>query len=845
MALPNSTTAPPAAPSITKAASSSKSASKKRARTVRRRGRAYDDFHSDEEIEREARSDSEDDSSVGSDSASETDDSETEPASEDVPPNEDSRIFTTSTSGSPDAEPQEPAAAAKVALNGKHGPFVGDAQNWSDMVADEAANGVADLPVIDFTDLSENVVQAATPAAHDTSQKKAPKPNKLKSKASPTPPVTESEPVEAAPNDEAADEAEESLPSTSRAPASVGGRDTFTRRPAGQSARQAYQQRLDKDPSFVPTVGEFWGHDERLLDKDLRSLSGWWRGRWQGRGRGFIPGMRGRGRGGFFGPGRGTMRGEEEGQAEEELPPIEKMWTHDGFEEMKARDERRRQAQEFKEQREAAQSQRGGFGGPSRGGRGSWVGGRGSGFVPTTTRGGFAGRGRAGAPSVTGSSQSDRIWYTQKPERMWTKQHEGPLYFDPTMKPRPGLGQGFKIRLPGGDGYVVRSNAVTRPWVGKQHRWNSPALPVTDKSGSDYSDVVIVVRMPTLVQGKEPTAGVDESVEPAAAAIPTPVSNDSPLPPVLLPKSVENAAQAAPAPSLGDNPPSEAVSPSARSVSIQEVQPSEEVQAPQTSIAQVSEPAQPPRLEPLTIPVFTPTSATPPHVAEPSPSYGSPYSYPPHLPPGIAMAQNGVPYEISTGRPVYLQPTPPPHPHGPPGPPMFSPRPYAAPFVPGHMHHHSSMSTPDYGMRPGHSRPGSINGFVDPSTGAPIFTPARQSTRIEIRAPSAGAHDGLALGSAPRPSPLRSAVAADTESASSTAPADAPEQPSGPHMMEPTMMQYNPYQPPPGPQYYYPEQYGYYMDPSMQPYPQYDMYHHHAPPGSEHQGMPPQGTVYY
>jgi hypothetical protein len=26
-------------------------------------------------------------------------------------------------------------------------------------------------------------------------------------------------------------------------------------------------------------VGEFWGHDDRLLDKDLRSLSGWWRGR--------------------------------------------------------------------------------------------------------------------------------------------------------------------------------------------------------------------------------------------------------------------------------------------------------------------------------------------------------------------------------------------------------------------------------------------------------------------------------------------------------------------------------------------------------------------------------------
>src|SRR5260370_33404398 len=65
----------------------------------------------------------------------------------------------------------------------------------------------------------------------------------------------------------------------------------------GRTARQAYQERLESDPSYVPTVGEFWGHDDRLLDKDLRSLSGWWRGRWQGgvRGRGF--GIRGRGRG--------------------------------------------------------------------------------------------------------------------------------------------------------------------------------------------------------------------------------------------------------------------------------------------------------------------------------------------------------------------------------------------------------------------------------------------------------------------------------------------------------------------------------------------------------------------
>ncbi|PWN50843.1 hypothetical protein IE53DRAFT_76748 [Violaceomyces palustris] len=41
----------------------------------------------------------------------------------------------------------------------------------------------------------------------------------------------------------------------------------------------AYREKLENDPSFTPRVGQFWGHDERLVDRDLRSLSGWWRGR--------------------------------------------------------------------------------------------------------------------------------------------------------------------------------------------------------------------------------------------------------------------------------------------------------------------------------------------------------------------------------------------------------------------------------------------------------------------------------------------------------------------------------------------------------------------------------------
>ncbi|EPQ28089.1 uncharacterized protein PFL1_04416 [Pseudozyma flocculosa PF-1] len=70
----------------------------------------------------------------------------------------------------------------------------------------------------------------------------------------------------------------------------------------------AYREKLEKDPSFTPRVGQFWGHDERLFDQDLRGLSGWWRGR--GGAAAANPATRGRGkfrggRGGAAFPGAG------------------------------------------------------------------------------------------------------------------------------------------------------------------------------------------------------------------------------------------------------------------------------------------------------------------------------------------------------------------------------------------------------------------------------------------------------------------------------------------------------------------------------------------------------------
>ncbi|KAL9940130.1 hypothetical protein V8E36_000835 [Tilletia maclaganii] len=46
-----------------------------------------------------------------------------------------------------------------------------------------------------------------------------------------------------------------------------------------KDAQDNYRDRLTKDPTYTPRLGNFWGHDERLIDGDLRKLSGWWRGR--------------------------------------------------------------------------------------------------------------------------------------------------------------------------------------------------------------------------------------------------------------------------------------------------------------------------------------------------------------------------------------------------------------------------------------------------------------------------------------------------------------------------------------------------------------------------------------
>lgn len=739
----------------------------KKTRSGRRRGRATGGFESDEEIVREIATDSDtDDDSSSLDSAS---DSDTEPASEDVITNERH-------SSTPDTSQDTSLTKDVLAdVSGAHGAFFTTPGNWSEMVADETAHGPADLPVIDFADFDAHAVQPKTI-----------RPRKPKA-AKQAPPKPEPQPPHRADDEE--------QPSSSQLPP----------RTVGQTARQAYQKRLENDPSFVPKVGEFWGHDDRLLDKDLRSLSGWWRGRWQGRGRGFAP----RGRGGFH-----TTRPQPGGQTADDNPdaplsapvevaPIEKSWTHDGYEEMRRREEQRQHK---------TTPVRGGFGNS----RGSFVPSRGRG------RGGFAASPSARPRNTsTFTPPPGRPWFVMKPERPFTKQQEGFLYLDPALKPRHNQGFGIRVKLPGSHGLVIRTPLnSTSSTAAKPAR----VAPPVSANGSEYDAKHLVVRLPAR------PAQVATAFQPSALSLAEPHDDDI----------ASNIASASVAPAEASQEPEIAVQPpeatgGSSSDSAGWIQPSE------INLDDNGIPSQPDRLDqrpplhPLQT-TFTPPVASPP--------YGSPYAYAHTLPHGVALNQHGMAYELATGRPVYFQT---------PMPPMYDPRPVMhptmPPFVPGHVHHHS-MDSPDPTnpqslSHPQHPPP--INNFIDPATGAPIFSLPRQ-TRIEIRAPTeqdegrassskltrrvSGLRGAAATFEPSRPLPMSPSYGQETgfaPSVNDSANGDVAPHPS----MDPNMMGYSTY----SQQYYYPNyMYPQYMD--MTQIPPYEYY----PSDPRLQGT---GTVYY
>lgn len=806
----------------------------KKTRVVRRRGRVQDAIGSDDVIEREVGTDSESEderSSLDSDS-----DSDTEPASEDVVPHDH---FTPSTSQSPgDRGVLDKDSVAH--LGPEAVPFFHPTGEWSEMVADETINGPAELPVIEFADFNGQV------GLQNVSRSRKPKKPVRATQSAP-----ESLPPPPLPVDDEVQEADP-IASTSRPSTSA----PFVKRPPGQTARQAYQQRLESDPSYVPTVGGFWGHDDRLLDKDLRSLSGWWRGRWQGRGhaRGV---MRGGGRGGYFAPHTSQPNLGVEDQLSTNMngvPPIERAWTHDGFEEMRRKEDHRRATEEAPRQPRASQPVRGtngfrarGFG-SLRGGRGSF--GRG-GYTPSPNRS------HAHSPF----SNPGRVWFAMKPELMWTKQHEGFLYFDSALKSRQNHGLGLRVKLPGSQATVIKAPPRFHPSTSFAKTYSSST------SVSDAGERAYVVRLP-----KRP--GKERQTEVVTSQGATPPKSFTAKFPVIEPStstgddvspSVPQPSESHVLPEQGHSSQSQTEAPRsqleqlsfelqdsdpARSAKTEEAvlkNPSTEVPVEEQQVESVEEQHRP------SLPTIQ-TEFTPPH-PQPSPAYGSPYVYPPALPPGVAMNQHGMTYELASGRPVYLQAPAP----------MYNPRPVihshltppAVPFVPSHMHH--SAVSPDFLAQPSpHTPP--VNGFIDPSTGTPIFSFPRQTSRIEIRAPSENGDpksQGKFMSS--RSSALRTSAAIFEPSRSADGSANVffPSYPtpsyalinggegsvsgdeghgSQPHhMADPATMGYPHYSQP----YYYPETYGYvsYMDMSQQG-GQYEMY----PPADS---VPPQGTVYY
>ncbi|KAF5321644.1 hypothetical protein D9619_000574 [Psilocybe cf. subviscida] len=784
--------APPKADTLKPRDTAAPAPKSKKRRIVRRRGRGRGGIDSDDEIVREAATDSDSDDEDDVSSLDSADDSDMEPASvEDVIPLDRAHLPTPRNSQSPDSVARQEGTR----MNGGTAAFFSAAGDWSEMVTDEKDNGPADLPVIEFSDFKGppatqgrknkrakkakgQAERAAAPEAQTTGAKAVAKP--------------ESKPVE---------------PQPSSAPA--------PRVTPGQAARQAYQHKLETDASFVPTIGNFWGHDDRLIDPELRSLSGWWRGRGRGRGRGIM-----RGRGGFQGPPQSRGGPEADSAPPKELPPIEKAWGHDGFEDMKRKEEERR-AEVAKNP--PMSPKRGGFAG--RGG-----------FVPRG-RGGFARGGFNGRP--TPFIQPGKVRFAMKPEHVWTKQHEAFLYFDPSLKPRAGQGAGFRVKLPGKSPQVIRTPVQVQTSTSSSAPEASTSKMTAE--GSDSGDKYYVVRLPHRA-GKEREVSAEETTMPSLEEVFTVRPELAPAKPKSVSDSIQatvasvEAATSAPAVPVDALP-----EPTIRSQLEQltlEPQPSDPERQAKTEFAVLRQPSaekegetepiagtstERPTLAPLQV-VFSPPPPAPQAISQPPPAYGSPYGYHPALPPGVAMDHNGMPYELATGRHVYLPQ------------PMFNPRPMmpshftpGMPFVPGHMHHPSATS-PDFLH---HTSPPPMNGFIDPSTGTPIFSFPRQTTRIEIRAPTEESE--------------RASRAARTSSGlRTTAPAFQPSRPPNPQNnpydpsydnivgqpMDGNMgMMYQPYQ-----QYYYPEAYGYppYVD--MSQGGQYDMYNTE---------QVPQGTVYY
>lgn len=667
-----------------------------KSRLVRRRRPARGDIESDDEIERTVPTDSEFDSdeSLSPDSATESEHS----ASEDDIPDRQIDAHTPNTSHSSGALEKD-----NIINDDSSRTLFSTTGDWSEMVTDPI-NGASELPVIEFSDFKVNATPDPRP-----SQKRTRKPNKKKNTDtfSPVLPASPSKSVNGNTTEEITPpEKDLSKPSIPQ-----------PKRLLGQSARQAYQQRLESDPSFVPKVGGFWGHDDRLMDKDLRSLSGWWRGKWQGRGRD---------RGGLVsGPVRRGSHIDENKEEEVNLPPIEQPWTHDGFEEMKRKEEQRSETQA---QRQAGSSVRG-----SARGRGSTA-------APRGSRGGRSGLPRSELvnPGRRASAmiKPDRVWYVMRPEHMWTKQSENFLYSQPKHR---GSGPSYRVHLPGSQTQPISSLSSYHLSEAANH----VSVATASVAGSDVGDRAVVVKLPVRHEEEELLNTADEASLDDVFKVRPRLVNTEPIP-LPAPSSVKSSSITdrqsdcpQPSPSAGDPNPvirsqleqlsmsTPSTDPTRRAQTEKAVlrDPAAETPNDEVTKSPVSQAAHQRPPLPQIQPVYSPSST------HPSSTYPSPYYA--ALPPGVAFDQPGIPYEMATGRPVYIPIAAPPH--------NYNLRPNVHPhlrpsYVSPHMHNSSIMSPDFVQQSPSHSHASSASGFIDPATGVPIFSFPRAS-RIEIRAP--------------------------------------------------------------------------------------------------------------
>ncbi|EJD53974.1 hypothetical protein AURDEDRAFT_157228 [Auricularia subglabra TFB-10046 SS5] len=590
------------------------------------------------------------------------------------------------------------------------------------------------------------------------------------------------------------------------------------KRARDRDARQAYLQKLNSgsfahsdtrvasstdtvvapnvDPSFVPVVGQFWTHDDRLMDKGLRRLNNWNNRRAQ-RGPGFV--ARGRGRGGF-----GTASSAASQTDDSELPPADRAtWKHDGFEELSRTDERR-----FGGNRGgfARGGGRGGFTGRGTRGRGGFARG-GFPHVPTTITyvNSPAARSVATASSAPSVPLSERrVWFHMKPERSWTKQFDAFLFQDWSLRPRPGQGPGVRVKLPGtSDPALVRlplsvHNAETSP---------QPRAP--------REELAIVVKLKPDTPPPAPMA---------------PVPNPSQLRPTVAPYRPPPARQS-PGSSSGEGnwvwrappPPTQDMQ---RMHQMQQVMatsspPVEGVPPPPPYPMEMQALPPPLPMQPQPQPHPVMTAFVPPYQSTPSPVFPSPYGYPAPLP--YVPAPNGY---APDGRPVYYAP-PPPHVHHSPHPsmsmPMYGPPPPPPQMMPAHARHGSMqyIHAPPPPPPPAEFYP---TPPPPPIMDTPFFKPARSNVRVEIRAPTDA---GAGSGKVHKPSNLRTSSTPDVQEQQ--------------QQQQPALVEYAP-QPQQQQAYYYYAQppqhdgyggYGYGAPPP--PPMQYDMY-----------GQPaPDGTVYY